>query len=265
MIARATESAVLAIHHVTPGRAWSPLAVSASALRRRLSELKRAGYRFVPLAEVGPEGPPSGAVAVTADDGYSSQVTYLRPLLAELGVPWTVFVLVGTLGSGNGWDVPGVAPRDRHLTSNDVESLARDGVTIGSHGLSHQDWTRLSGAALAEELGRSRERLRELSGQDVDAVAYPWGAVDLRVADAARHAGYRFGFRLGGPGPTGPASLASHWIGRTALYSPDQCGRIFSLTTFGAPRPLRALRATMERTGRTLVGAALRARESLRA
>ena len=265
MIARPTGSAVLAIHHVTPARAWSPLAVSVAALRRRLLELKRAGYRFVSLAEVGPAGPPPGAIAVTADDGYSSQVAYLRPLLAELGIPWAVFVLVETLGSGNGWDVPGVSPRDRHLTTHDVELLAREGVTIGSHGLDHRNWTHSSDASLAAEVRRSRERLRELSGQEVDAVAYPWGFVDLRVAEAARQAGYRLGFRLGGGAKAAPAALAPYLIGRTGLYAPDQWGGIFTLTTLGAPRPLRALRATMERTGRALVGAALAAREALRA
>lgn len=265
MSARVTESAVLAIHHVTPSHAWSPLAVSIAALGRRLRELRRAGYRFVPLSEVGPAGPPHGAIALTADDGYSSQVAYLRPVLRELGVPWSVFVLVGRMGGGNGWDVPGVAPRDRHLTPGEVASLAQEGVTIGSHGLTHRDWTRLEEAALATELETSRARLRALSGQPVDVVAYPWGAADARVAEAARRAGYRLGFALGGKRPSAPPALRPLLLPRTALYAPDQWGAIFALTAIGAPRPLRAIRRSLERTGRALVGAAVAAREALRA
>ena len=264
MRARATKSAVLAVHHITPSPAWFPLALSAAALERRLAGLMRAGYRFVPLSEVGPEGPPRGAIALTADDGYASQVAYLRPVLRELGVPWSVFVLVERMGEGNGWDVPGVAPRDRHMTPGEVESLAREGVTIGSHGMNHRNWTRSGDAALAAELEGSRSRLQALTGQTIDAVAYPWGAADRRVAEAARRAGYRLGFRLGGDGPPAPPGLRPLLLPRTALYAPDQWGRIFSLTAIEAPRAFQALRTSLERTGRALVGAAIAAREALR-
>ena len=265
MSVRSVASAVLALHHVTPGPAWAPLAVSASALRRRLLSLIRAGYRFVPLSEVGPQGPPPGAIALTADDGYASQVTYLRPVLRELGIPWCVFVLVGRMGHANEWDLPGVSPRDRHLTPSEVESLAAEGVAIGSHGITHRHWTRLDGTALDRELRSSRETLRAISGQSVDAVAYPWGVVDSRVAAAAERAGYRLGFRLQGPRPQAERALDGYVLPRTALYAPDQWGGIFSLTTLGAPRIFQALRTSMESTGRALIGAAISAREVFRA
>lgn len=265
MSPRATESAVLAIHHVTASPAWAPLAVSADALCRMVADLRRAGYRFVPLSDVGLDGAPPGAIALTADDGYASQVAYLRPVLRELGVPWSVFVLVDGMGKRNGWDIPVVAPRDRHMTPEEVVSLAREGVTIGSHGMSHRDWTRLGEEELATELQSSRARLRALTGQPVDAVAYPWGASNRRVAEAARRAGYRLGFRLGGKRPEAPRSLGPFVLPRVALYAPDQWGGVFSLTTLGAPRGLKALRASLEGTGRALVGAAVAAREALRA
>ena len=46
-----------------------------------------------------------GAVAVTFDDGYLETLTVAEPLLAEFGVPATVFVPTDFLGSETWWDL----------------------------------------------------------------------------------------------------------------------------------------------------------------
>lgn len=265
MRARPLDSAVLALHQ-TPARFTPlPLGTSTPALRRILGSLLDRGYRFVGLEEVGPAGPPPGAIALTADDGYSSQFECLGPLLRELGLPWSVFVLAGRLGMDNGWDVPWISRRERHLTADEVKRLAGDGVSVGSHGMTHRKMTGLSDGALSDELGRSREILRRLTGQRVDTIAFPWGAADFRVAAAARRAGYRMGFGLNGKPPGHRFEGAGPVIRRETLYAPDQLFPIFAATGINAPRPLRRLRGGLERLGRNLVGAAVACQARLRA
>jgi len=185
---------VIVLHQTPPRFTAAPMGMSIPALRRILVALLDRGYRFVGLQDLTSGGARPGTVALTADDGYASQQTHLRPLLRELGVPWSVFVLAGMLGKTNDWDHPWVSPRERHLAPGEVRQLAEEGVTIGSHGLTHVNMTALSDAALEEELALSRDLLQQLSGQAVDAVAFPWGLSDGRVARAARNAGYRLGF-----------------------------------------------------------------------
>ena len=237
------------------------MGMSIPALRRVLGTLLDRGHHFVAFRELGSAGARPGSIALTADDGYASQVTHLRPLLRELGIPWTVFVLAGMLGRTNEWDHPWVSPRERHLTPDEVRQLAGEGVTIGSHGMTHVNMTALPDAALADDLARSRGVLQGLSGQPVDGVAYPWGLANERVADAARRSGYRLGFgadvgpaTAGSVARTGPSCFL---IPRLGLYGPDQLFPALAAAAIGHSSPLRAFRGGVERLGQGLLGLAM--------
>ncbi len=256
-------SAVIVLHQTPPRFNAAPMAVSIPSLRRILGALLARGFRFVGLESVGPSGPRPGSIAITADDGYESQQVHLAPFLRELGLPWTVFVLAGMLGRRNDWDHRWVSPSDRHLTPDNVRQLAGEGVTIGSHGMTHVNMTALSDAALDEELHRSRELLQRLSGQAVDAVAYPWGLADERVAEASRKAGYHLGFgadvgRVTRNSSSRPAG-SDYVIQRLGLYSPDQLFPSLAAAAMGSSRPLRSFRGGLERLGQSVVGMAMKA------
>jgi peptidoglycan/xylan/chitin deacetylase (PgdA/CDA1 family) len=252
---------VLALHQ-TPLRAtWAPLALGAGPLRRILAGLLERGYRFLPLDRVGPEGPGPGTALLTVDDGYASTVEVLAPMARELGIPWCVFVLVGAVGSRNDWDLHGVSLPERHLRAAEIAALAAEGVGIGSHGIRHADWTRLRDYDLATELAASRWWLESTVGGRVDAVSYPWGRVDARVARAAKRAGYRLGFGLREE-PRRFASypgLRGYSIPRTVLYAPDQIPGVFTATTLASPRAGRIVRDRAGSLGGWLVARALAA------
>ncbi len=238
--------------HQTPARTkGAPLAVGARSLRAILGRLLDRGYRFLRVEEVEPGGLPLGYALLTVDDGYASNRDVLAPLARELGIPWGVFVLVGAPGGRNDWDLRGVSPRERHLREEEIRGLAGEGVSIGSHGMTHRDFTRLNDAALAAELADSKAWLERTTGRRVDALSYPWGRVNRRVAEAARVAGYRRCFGLRG--------LGDFCIARTALYSPDQIPGVFEATALLAPRAGRVLRDSAGALGGWLVARALAA------
>jgi len=66
-------------------------------------------------------------------------------------------------------------------------------IEIGSHGLTHQDLTQLSPMDRLGELRQSRRRIEDELGRACRVVAYPFGAWDDAVAEAARVAGYACG------------------------------------------------------------------------
>jgi peptidoglycan/xylan/chitin deacetylase (PgdA/CDA1 family) len=139
---------------------------------------------------------------LTFDDGFVDTVTTALPRMRERGYSGMVFVLPRHLDRGAPLDWPEVAGeaarRPQLMQSLDwpmAERLAEAGWEIGSHTLTHPRLTALSGEALREELLESRRLVADRLGR-CELLAYPFGAWDTRVAEAARDAGYSFAFSL---------------------------------------------------------------------
>lgn len=83
------------------------------------------------------------------------------------------------------------------LSSDDVACLARD-FEVGFHTLRHHQLTVLNEGDLDTALREGRRVLEQLTQAPIDVIAYPHGAADSRVGNAARRAGYNVGFTTGG-------------------------------------------------------------------
>ncbi len=123
-------------------------------------------------------------VAITFDDGYLDNLEVAAPILCELKLPFTVFVTSEFVRSG----------KAGFLSPAALRSLAAlPGARIGAHGANHVSLTQCDDATLRNELASSRHYLEDVLGREVRTLAYPYGAGDLRVRDAALTAGYRLG------------------------------------------------------------------------
>lgn len=168
--------------------------VSPARLRHQLTTLAGFGLRYVHLGELVDRLEAGervdGLAAVVFDDGLAGVHHHALPVLCELGVPATVFVVAGALGAEPPW-WPGAA---RTMTESEVLEVASAGMAIESHTLSHVSLPSLRRGALVEELATSRARLEDLVGKPVRVVAYPFGHFDARVREVSEQSGYRAGF-----------------------------------------------------------------------
>lgn len=73
-------------------------------------------------------------------------------------------------------------------------------VSIGAHTVTHPPLTSLTPDEQRLELGGSKQALEELLGRAVDAVSYPFSAVDDQTVAVAREAGFAYAC-AGGDGP----------------------------------------------------------------
>jgi len=185
---RRSSSLVLGFHAVE--ETSSELAVSADALRRHVERLADRGFRFVTVSELRGDG---RLAAVTFDDGYRSVHEAALPVLAELGVPATVFPIAGKVDASA--ELPGAGSRPL-LSWDELRDLHEHGWEIGSHTLTHPDLTALDDDALRRELVESRELIEAETGARCTSLAYPYGAADARVVEAARRAGYEAAFTV---------------------------------------------------------------------
>ncbi len=123
---------------------------------------------------------PCRPLLITFDDGYSDVLDNAAPVLRRLGMPATMYVIT---------DRPQLV-NSGFLSWGGVKELEREGFDIGSHTVTHRPLTSLSDQEVVEELVRSRGELERRLGHPVQWLAYPHGAVDERVVELARGAGY---------------------------------------------------------------------------
>jgi peptidoglycan/xylan/chitin deacetylase (PgdA/CDA1 family) len=128
----------------------------------------------------------------------------------------TVFVVAGSVGGTNTWDVRLSPRRFKHLSWAQISELAEAGFEIGSHTLSHRDLTRLDADSLRRELVDSKRLIEDHIGRPVTSVSYPFGRYSQRVIDEAATAGYERGFT------SSPSDGSDRMaMGRLGVYSID--------------------------------------------
>ena len=123
-------------------------------------------------------GPAGIDVRLSFDDGNRSDVDLVLPMLAERGLTADFHIVTG-------W-----ATRPRHLDRQAVKDLAQAGMTLGSHGCKHVNWTVVDPATLQAEAYDSKAWLEDTLGQEVTLAAAPFGAVNAKVLACLRAAGY---------------------------------------------------------------------------
>ena len=148
-----------------------------------MGHLVANGYQTVSLADLytavtGGGGLPDKPVILTFDDGGVDNYQVAFPILKQYGLTATFFVITGTVGNQGqmDWDM--------------LSEMAAAGMSIQSHTVSHPDLRTVSDSRLVSELVDSRDAISVATGLLPYAVAYPYGACDGRVIQAARSAGY---------------------------------------------------------------------------
>jgi peptidoglycan/xylan/chitin deacetylase (PgdA/CDA1 family) len=188
-------SAILCYHGVArtsidedPGS----LCVAPERFRGQIELLRAAGYQFVTVAELarraGGSEPPPGLVALSFDDGMDNNHHVLLPILREHGIPATVYVTTGLIGRPNPWMAPESGAR--MMTVDELRDLARAGVELGAHTVTHPDLSTLAEHDCLREMVESREAIERLVGVEVSTFAYPFFKLSPAAIAAARRAGF---------------------------------------------------------------------------
>ncbi len=154
------------------------------------------GYRVIGLRRALGEmaaGIPMGrkTVVLTFDDGYQNFHDFALPVLKRFGFPATVFAVAGLLGRNARW----LADDGRHapplMAAKTLRELPSQGISIGSHTLSHPHLTRIDACRQRHEIGQSKAVLERLLGEPIEFFCYPSGDFNDQVVKQVREAGYR--------------------------------------------------------------------------
>lgn len=177
--------------------------VSAARFSAHMRTLARGGWRAVTISDFfawlnGSLELPEQSFLLTFDDGFLGVYEHAAPVLTSLGWPATVFLVSQLIGQRDAWcETQNPSGMTYPLMDvSHIRELCKRGFAFHSHTRSHADLPTLDDSALHGQLAGSRDDLKNLLGEEVDYLAYPFGHYDDRVLQTAQLAGYRAAFSV---------------------------------------------------------------------
>jgi peptidoglycan/xylan/chitin deacetylase (PgdA/CDA1 family) len=162
---------------------------------RQMAHLKSHGYTFFTASELiefytgHGEFPPRG-IAITFDDGCRDNFTSAFPILRELGIKATFFIVPSCIGEISSKTQPhGGEPR-LHMSREEIREMHRFEMEFGSHTTNHRLLHEIPIVDAQYEIESAKSQIEDLLQTTCKAFAYPAGfytpAVQ-RIIAAAGH------------------------------------------------------------------------------
>jgi peptidoglycan/xylan/chitin deacetylase (PgdA/CDA1 family) len=136
---------------------------------------------------------PSRAIAVTFDDGYQDNYENAYPILRKYKMPATIFLTTRFIDTGEipPWDKGYYkAEKVLMLSWEQVRQMSHNGISFGSHTLTHPFLTRISAKQAREEIHLSKDIIEQQIGRPVTMFSYPSGDFDSEIKGIVKEAGY---------------------------------------------------------------------------
>jgi len=164
---------------------------------RQMLYLKKSGFVFYSASELieyfreRGSFPPQG-ITVTFDDGWRDNFIYAFPVLRQLGIKATIFLVSSCIGGvSSKAQAEGESGRE-HLSREEILEMSSYGVEFGSHSLNHRHLHELSLSEVRLEVEESKRQIEDMLQKPCKVFAYPAGYFSedaQRVIENAGHIG----------------------------------------------------------------------------
>lgn len=190
--ASAVQIPIFIYHSVRPhlvGESYTQDAydITPELLDEQLTYLSEHGYTVVSMDEAlrfmeqGTSTPISKPVVLTFDDGWENQYKNAYPVLQKHHDIATFYIYTRPIGFKH------------FLTWPEIKEMQQNGMTIGSHTLSHPYLKGLTEAELWREIFDSKQVLEKELGVPVKHFASPFGYSTPHIENVIHDAGYSSG------------------------------------------------------------------------
>jgi peptidoglycan/xylan/chitin deacetylase (PgdA/CDA1 family) len=184
---------VLCYHSVGEDDWW--FTVSMKNLRQQMDYMLQY-YEPVALSDLedfllGKKALTKPSFAVTFDDGYQD-ILQTKEMFKEMKICPTVFVIADPANANYGE----LENKREFLDKKGVNELQDAGWEVGSHSMTHSDFSKLDTAGVAKEVVESKQRLEKDLEIPIKYIAYPRGNYTNLVLKSVAKAGYILGMSM---------------------------------------------------------------------
>lgn len=169
--------------------------MSVSEFKDQMEAITKEGYESISLYQYvdyvsGKCDLPEKPIIITFDDGYLNNYTVAFPILKEMNIKATIFIITGRMGMQSGVKYP-------HFTWEQAKEMEDSGlIDIESHTNFHNELNNISYSNVAFELRKSKYLIDKYLNKNTSFLAYPYGFYNEYVKTAAEKAGYLASVRI---------------------------------------------------------------------
>lgn len=186
---------LILMYHGTPpikNRQTPIYSVTSDNFRRQMDLLINQGWTTKCISDLSHlDSFPDKTVIITFDDGYLNNFEGAFLPLLERHMKATWFVVTNLIGQKADW-LKAPDSETVMLDISQLKEMAKAGMEIGSHTLTHTDLNQLDSDNKQKEIFDSKKHLEYLINLPVKSFAYPYGHYDDDSLRLIEQAGYDF-------------------------------------------------------------------------